>query len=119
MQVKRVRLGPDTPAIVVDGPGHAILGSMTRVPDGGRAGLALAFAGIRGAARVLVTPQVATWPDFERAVTAEKSDPAEAPFAVDLAALPADVADVLIVVSLEADGPNCGLTGDVRWVPGR
>jgi len=118
MPLRRARLSPETPAITVDGPGYAILGSMTRVPEGGRSGLALAFAGIRGAARVLVAPQVATWPDFERSVTAVKSDPAEAPFTVDLAALSEDVAAVLIVVALQADGPGCGLTGDVRWLPG-
>ncbi|MFO7696462.1 MAG: glycoside hydrolase family 2 TIM barrel-domain containing protein, partial [Anaerolineae bacterium] len=109
----QVRLGPE--GITLDEAGHAVLGTMSHVPEGRRAGLALSLAGIRGAAEIVVLPTAGRQPDLTRMTAAGKVDQGEAPFTVDLSALPDDVTEVAIVVLLHADSPGGGLTGEVRW----
>jgi hypothetical protein len=77
------------------------------------------FAGIRGAAEVVLLPQVDGQPDLTRMIAAAKPDQAAAPFTMDLARLPEDVAEVAILVLLHAGAPGDGLTDGVRWVVGR
>jgi len=113
--LRQARLRAGQPGILLEQPGHAALGTGTRVPEGNRARLALHFDGIRGAAEVFVLPQAGMRPDLARMRAFAKGDPAEGPLRLELADLPADVERVIVIVLLHAAAPGAGLTGQVRW----